>query len=189
MVPNHVENQVVALRTFGEILFGVINDLICADRSDHVHISRTAHAGHFRSERLGDLHSERTHSSRRSVNQDLLPRLNLSFVAKTLQCRDCRNRYRSRLLKRQVGRFQHHCSILANRHILGEGPGSPAEYLITWLKPLYVSADRFNRTRIVDAQSSGLTEAARTLTKTSSSPGVGFSMFSNLRTSGEPYSQ
>jgi len=31
MVPNVVDNQIVALRTFGEILFGVINDLICAD--------------------------------------------------------------------------------------------------------------------------------------------------------------
>src|SRR5712692_11346461 len=156
MVPNHVENQVVALRTFGEILFGVINDLICADRSDHVHISRTAHAGHFRSERLGDLHGERTHASRRAVNQDLLPRLNLSRVAKSLQCGDCRYRYRRRLLKRQVGRFQRHCSILENTHVLSESAGSAAEYLVAWFELCYLAAHRFNSPRVVNAESCDL---------------------------------
>src|SRR5437879_12832228 len=106
MVPNAVENHILTLPTFGEILLGVIllcvillcvillcvillcvillcviNDVICADGSHHLHISRAAYAGHIRAERLGDLHRERTHASRRTVNQDLVLPLNLSLVA------------------------------------------------------------------------------------------------------------
>ena len=40
MVRNIVENHVVTLFTFGEILFGVINDVICAEQSDQVQIPR-----------------------------------------------------------------------------------------------------------------------------------------------------
>src|SRR5215467_2059909 len=103
MVHITVENKVVTLPTFHEILPGVINDMIRADRSDQVHIPRAAHASNFCAERLGDLHRESTHSSRRAVNQDLLPRLNVSLVAKTLQRSKCRHRYGSRLLKRHIG--------------------------------------------------------------------------------------
>src|ERR1700693_6270379 len=102
MIPYRVEKQVVTLPAPGEILLSVVNDPICADGSDHVHIPRTAYAGHICAERLGDLHSERTHASRCTVNQDPLPRLNLSFVAKTLQWGACRHRYSGRLLKRHV---------------------------------------------------------------------------------------
>jgi hypothetical protein len=63
------------LPAFGEILLRVINDPIRADGSNHLHILRTAYADHIRAERSGDLHSERAHASRRTVNQGLLPRL------------------------------------------------------------------------------------------------------------------
>jgi hypothetical protein len=33
--------------------------------------------------------------------------------------------------------------------MLGEGAFAPAEYLVTWLKLLHVSANRFNRPRYV----------------------------------------
>src|SRR6266852_2693844 len=102
-------------------------------------------------EGLGDLHSERTDTSRRAVNQNLLSWLNLSLVAKTLQCSDCRNRYRRRLLKGQVRRFQHHCSFRTNSDVLGERPGSPPEHLVAWFEFRYVFANRFNRSRVVNA--------------------------------------
>src|SRR5437899_9841566 len=122
MVPNAVENQVVTLPTFGESLLDISDDTICADGSDHGHISLAACAGHICAERLGDLHRERTHASRRTVNQDLVLRLNLSLVAqaaqtKTLQCGECRNRHRSRLLKRHVIGLHDH-SRLGGTHIL-----------------------------------------------------------------------
>src|SRR5271157_5013582 len=120
MVPNAVENQVITLPTLGEILLGVINDVICADGSDHVHIPRTAHASNLCTERLGDLHSERTHASRRTVNQNLLPRLNLSLVAKTLQCGECRHRYGGCLLEGDIIRL-HGQYRLGSTHILGKG--------------------------------------------------------------------
>jgi hypothetical protein len=69
-----------------------INDMICADGSDHVHIPGTTGAGRICTERVGDLHSERTHASRRTLDQDLPPRMNLSLVEKTLQCAECRYR-------------------------------------------------------------------------------------------------
>ena len=116
MVSNAVENQVVALRTFGEILLGVIDDPICADGSDHVHISRAANAGHICAERLGDLDGERAHASRRAIDQDLLPGLDLSLVAKTLQCGECRDGYGGRLLKCDVAWFDDQCDSEAHTY-------------------------------------------------------------------------
>jgi hypothetical protein len=92
MIPYGVEKKVVTLPTRGEILLGVVNDPICADGSNHVHIPGTAYAGHIRAERLGDLHGERTHASRCTIDEDHLPRPNPSLVAKTLQSRESRNR-------------------------------------------------------------------------------------------------
>src|SRR5215472_11938812 len=76
MVPHVVENQVVSLPALGEILLGVIDDAIRAEGLHHVHILRAADAGHLRAERLGDLHSERAHTSPCTVNQHPVPRLN-----------------------------------------------------------------------------------------------------------------
>src|SRR6267143_5764960 len=109
MIRHEIENQIVMFSTFREILSGVINQRVCADGSDHFNVPRTANARNFSAERLGDLHSERTHASSRTVNQDLLPRLDLSLVAKALQGGDSRQGYRSRLLKRRVIRFQDQC--------------------------------------------------------------------------------
>src|SRR5712691_10877114 len=137
------ENEVVTLRAFGEILLGVINDAIGADGAYHLHLPRTAHAGHICAEGLGDLHSERTHASPGAVDQDLLPRPNLSLVAKTLQCRKCRHRYRSRLLKRHVIGLHDQCGF-ASARILGKGSAAHAEHLVAWFEMRHVPADRFD---------------------------------------------
>ena len=47
MIADVIENKVVTLRTLGEILFRVVNNAICADRSDHGDVRRAAHAGHI----------------------------------------------------------------------------------------------------------------------------------------------
>ena len=73
--PGDVEHQVVALVAPGEVLLGVVDDVVGAERSDEIDVPRAAHAGHLRSECLGDLHGERAHASRRAVDQDLLSRL------------------------------------------------------------------------------------------------------------------
>ena len=87
------------------------------------------------------LHREGTHASRRTVNQDLLSRLNLSFVAKTLQCGECP--HRSRLLEGNVIRL-HREFRLGSARILCKGPRARAEHLVAWLELGYVPAHRFD---------------------------------------------
>jgi hypothetical protein len=99
MIPNGVEKYIVKLPTLGEILLSVIEDVICADGSDHFDIPRTRYTGHICAERLGDLHSECAYASGRTVDQDLLPGLNLSISAKTLQCAECRDGRKSRMFE------------------------------------------------------------------------------------------
>src|SRR5580704_1455259 len=102
MVPNTIEEQVVALWAFCEILLSVIDNTICTDGPDHVEIPGAAYAGHFRAKRLGNLHSECSYTSRSTVNQDLLTCLDVPLIAKTLQCGIGGHRYGSRLLKCHV---------------------------------------------------------------------------------------
>jgi len=100
MVPNTVKKQVVTLLALGEILLRVINYVICANGSDHVHVPGAAYTCHLSAERLSDLHGERTHTPCRAVYQDPLPRLNPPLVAKSLQCGERRDGCGSRLLKK-----------------------------------------------------------------------------------------
>src|SRR5215471_2344661 len=143
MVRNEIENQIPALPTLSEILLGVINDPISTDGSHHVHISRTAYRGNLCAEGFGDLDRECTHASRRSINQNFLPRLDLAFVAKPLQCGECRNSYRARLLKRHAIRL-HGQSRLGSTRILGKRPAAGSKHCVAWLELGYVLADRFN---------------------------------------------
>src|SRR6266436_3312957 len=121
MVRHEVENYVVLFSTAGEVLSGVINDVICADGPDDFHIPRTANAANLSAKRFSDLYSERTDASGGAIDQDLLARLNLSLVAKTLQGSESRHRRRSRLLKRHVMRLHRQCR-LAGAGILCKRP-------------------------------------------------------------------
>src|SRR6266576_2237704 len=136
MVSHEVENRVVMLSAFREILSGVINDVICADGPDHFNAPRTAHSRDFRAKRLGDLHSERAHTSRGTIDQDPLSRLNPGLVAKTLQGGESRHGYGSRLFKRRVIRLHGQCRLGA-ACILGKGPTAAAEHLLPRLELSY----------------------------------------------------
>ena len=99
MVRDVVENHVVPLVAFGEILFGVIDHATMAPSDlNKLDISRAAHARHIRPNDF-DLHRECADTTRRAVDQDLLARLNFSFVANGLQRGDARNVDRRCLLK------------------------------------------------------------------------------------------
>ena len=80
MVRNAVENQIVLFPALCEILSGIVHDAIRPDGSDHLNISRTAYADHLGAERFGNLHRERPHASRRTVNQNFHSRLRLPFL-------------------------------------------------------------------------------------------------------------
>src|SRR6266699_6457885 len=88
----HSKNEVIPLPIFGEIFLRVINDLVCAKRAHHVYIPRAAYGSDFSSERFGNLHGERPHTTTRTMNQHLLSELYLSFSAKALQGGDGRER-------------------------------------------------------------------------------------------------
>src|SRR6266576_945817 len=133
MVRNIIENYVVTFSTFSEILFRVINDAIRAERADKIDIARAADAGHIRAQRLGYLHGKRADTSRCTINQDLLPLLNLSFVANSLQSRDAGYIDRSRLLKRQIGRFQRYCPRPTSSPVFGDSAASRHQHFVPWV--------------------------------------------------------
>src|SRR5579862_4117587 len=143
MVSHRIENQIVALPASSEILLGVIDHLIRADRSDHLHIPGAAYAGHVGPERLGDLYRERTHASRRAIYQDLLPWLDVSLVAQTLKCGQRRDRDARRLLKGQVTRLR--CQPrLGSTRILGKSASGHPENLIARFEPGNLRPNGFN---------------------------------------------
>src|SRR5450432_296187 len=99
MIAVSSKNQVVPLPILGEIFNGVINNMIGAKRTDHVHLARAAHGSDFSAERFGNLYRKRAYPTRGAVDQYLLPRLNMSFVAETLQGGNSRQRHSRRLFK------------------------------------------------------------------------------------------
>ena len=146
MIGVRSQDQIVTLPTFCEIFPGVINDMVCANRSRRVHIPRAAHGSDFRPEGFGNLDRECTHATRSAINQNLVATLDPSLITKTLQGSACRNWYRCCLLERTIGWLQRQF-IFNSTHILGKPSpcetGYP-EHLVAWLKLLYVSANRFH---------------------------------------------
>ena len=69
VVPDVVEDEVVALSALREVLLGVVDDVVGADRADQVDVPGAGDAGHLGTERLGDLHGERAHAARRPVDR------------------------------------------------------------------------------------------------------------------------
>src|SRR5579872_967048 len=103
MVRHVVEDEVVAPPVSGEVLARVVDDMVSADRADHLRVLRAADSGHLGAESLGDLYGERTDATGRAVDQDLLAGLDLALIAKQLESRRCRHADGRGLLKSEVG--------------------------------------------------------------------------------------
>jgi len=86
----------------GEVLLGIVNNLICANGANQVHFPRAAHAGDFRPKIFGKLHSGGANAARRAVYQHLMPRLDVSLVPQALQGGDCGSRYSGCFVKADV---------------------------------------------------------------------------------------
>ena len=84
MVPAHDEDQVILLSALGEVLLGVVDDMVSAEGANHVYLRGAAHTGHLSAERFGDLDREQPDASRRPDEQDLLACLDAACVAKRL---------------------------------------------------------------------------------------------------------
>src|SRR6185437_7166343 len=93
-----VQHQVVAPRPPGEVLGGVVDHLVGADRGDQAGVARAAYAGDLRAERAGDLHGEGADAARRAVDQDLLAGPQPAVVAQAAQGGQRRHRHGRRLL-------------------------------------------------------------------------------------------
>src|SRR5918993_954568 len=163
MVTGDIEDQVVALIALGEVLFGVIDDVVCAERTDHLQFLRVVYTGHLRSVGFGDLYGEGTHTTAGAIDQHTLAWLQPSLIRKNLQGDESRGGYGRGLFERDVGRLQ--CQgILWNGHILGIGAAvGPliafdclAEYLITWLKAGHVLTDHLNAPRHIRSRNAVL---------------------------------
>src|SRR3990172_7319049 len=94
------KNEVILLPILGEIFFGVVNDMVCPNRARLVQIPRAAHGCDFGAKQFGNLHRKRSHPTRRPIDQNLLPWLNLACVAKTLQGSESSHWYSRCLLER-----------------------------------------------------------------------------------------
>ncbi len=92
------------LPTVGEVLPGIVNDMVSTDRANQIRFRCAAHARDLCSERLGDLHRERPDTSPRPDDQDLLRGLDLSRVAKTMESGDSGVGDGRRLLAPRYGR-------------------------------------------------------------------------------------
>src|SRR5260370_11052112 len=102
MTRANVNDQIVPLSVLGVIFLGIVNDVVCAERTDHVQISRIGDGGDFGSERLGDLYRECPYSTARTVNQDLLSGLDVSMVSEGLQGCESSDRDRGGFFKRAI---------------------------------------------------------------------------------------
>src|SRR3989304_4854094 len=100
MISVSSKNKVILLPILGEIFFGVVNDMVCPNRARLVQIPRAAHGCDFSPERFGYLHRKRSHPTRCPIDQNLLPRMNLSFIAQTLQGSESSHWYSRCFLKR-----------------------------------------------------------------------------------------
>src|SRR5580704_16391909 len=106
MIAVRSKNQIVALSTSREIFSCVINDVVCANRLRGVHIPGAAHGRDFRPERFGNLDRERTHTTRRAINQNLLVLLDSALITESLEGSKSRHGYGCCALKRCVGWLQ-----------------------------------------------------------------------------------
>ena len=68
-----VEDQVIALAAVGEVLPGVVDDLVGADRADQAGFRGAGHPSDLGAEGFGELHGVGTDASRGTDNQDVLP--------------------------------------------------------------------------------------------------------------------
>src|SRR5260221_10136208 len=100
MIPVYGSDQVVALSIFGEIFFCVINDMSCPKLAYKVQVPRAAHGCNFSDEHFSKLHRKFTNATRRAINENLLPALNVPFVAQGLYSGQCRDSYGCLLLER-----------------------------------------------------------------------------------------
>src|SRR5215210_5007836 len=139
---DNIKYQVIPFSIFGEVFSGVIDDMVCAQRAHKVQLAGVIHPGHLSPVQFGKLHCKRTGAAACATNQNLLPRLDLPFIANPLQGDHCRLRDGRYFLERHTGWFQRQ-GTFTSTHILGKTAQTRqdvSEDFIPWLKSPDVSA-------------------------------------------------
>src|SRR5262245_34487755 len=120
--------------------------MVGAGRTNHTDVCWAAHASHVGPEPFGNLHGKGADATRRTVNQDPLPRFYLARVAKPMESSQRRCRYGRRLLKREVGRLEREL-VLARACILSAGAPAFAEHFIARAELRDLVSHRFHHAR------------------------------------------
>ena len=152
MVSYDVINQIITLTVPGEILSRVVNDVVRANGTRRFQIPRAAHTSDFGPKRLRNLHRKRPHTAGRTIDENLLPGLDPSLIAKPLQSGDRSHRDGGSFLKRNIGWFQRQ-SVFTSGCILGESTRAASKHLIPGMKPRYLAANGFHPPGDINAHS------------------------------------
>ena len=147
-----VEDDVIRLAVLGEVFPRVVDNPVRANRPDDVSIPRAADGCDVCSECSGNLHRKRADAARRTIDQDILPRLHPSVVANGLERGEGGHGHGRGCLKGHVEGFAHDRSVLRETHVLGEGSRSATEYLVAGPQLRNAFANRFNGPGEVNAQ-------------------------------------
>ena len=142
-----VENQVVLLSIIGEVLPFIVDDVVEADGSHHVELGSAINSGRLGPVQFGDLDTQGADTSTRSVDQQLLPLLNLPAVDEALHRQHRGMREGCRLLESHLGGFARQ-RILVHTNVLRKaaktGFGNVSVHVVARLKPLDVLAHCFD---------------------------------------------
>src|SRR3954466_8605326 len=151
VVPDVIEDDIVTPIALSEVLFRVVNHVVRAHRSGLLQITRTADGGDLCAKRFGDLHRERAYASGGAVDQNLLPRRNVTVVAKTLQRGESGHSDGTRLLKRDVSGLRDQCPFRSTS-ILRDGSLRDTEDLITLFEFGDIFTHAFHRACAIDPE-------------------------------------
>src|SRR5215210_7060236 len=143
---NNIKNQIVLFSISGEVFSGVIDYMVRAKRAHEVQLAGVIHPSHLSPVQFGKLNCKCTGAAAGAINQNLLPRLDPSFIPNPLQGDHCRLRDGRYFLERHTGRFERQ-GTFTSTHILGKTTHTRqdvSEDFIPWLKSPDVPASHFN---------------------------------------------
>jgi hypothetical protein len=142
-VAGGVHDEVPPPGPVGDVLAGVVDDLVGADRTDQLQLGGAGDPGHPRAGRLGQLDRVRADPAGRPDDQDPLPWLDLADVAERLEGGDPGDGHDPRLLEADPCRLVREV-VRRRAGVLGVGAVGPAEDLVARLEPGHVGTDRLH---------------------------------------------
>ena len=132
------------MRAVCEVVDRVVDDVVCAECSDGIHLRGAAHTGDLGAEDLGDLHGEASDAARRADDEHRLSGLHSAVVAHGLEGGESGYGDGGRLVEGEVGGFG--CELVrADACVLGERAVADAEHRVARIEAGRVGADGFDR--------------------------------------------